>query len=724
MNRTSSLSLQIAFFIIMILGLTLFFGAYALAVPAVAGYIWLAVVFGRRRLYGQELTLEDARTAKLNRFGLPNLPRFYGFLTVLWWLVPPILLLLIYRSFGVPMLEGMMERETLELMGKTIDYDQLHQFARSMLSTLGPMGNGPIGSLSAAQQDAYSGLQTYFEQQHASRRFFWLALIGAGVALWMIAPRQSQGTSARVLAFGLAMAMIVIALISGYGPAAILILLVMTVVLLSTALPTNFIRLLFMVAGLSLLVFLRDQTEWGKGGTILSLIVLVVSVLVMVARGVRPRLDDARFVLIASAALIVLLLTVLTWLGAYGWLFEQGRILLFDISRGELGLQIQLLDNAAAALRTGEVADDPALAAAAERVLNAQNLFRNGYLITLASGVLLGVVGSVVFIRRGTMAQIRHEQAASVGMILTSAAAILVTVGIVIALLSNAELFFSKYPIEDFLFGLHWSKDAPIRDDQAGGFNLGAVPVFYGTMVVSLVALTVALPIGLMSAIYMAEYAGPRVRGVFKPILEILAGIPTIVYGVFALRSGIPFAKDFFSGLEWLLELRFLPAAFHLEYLALDVGAKSAVVAGAVMGIMLIPFISSLSDDALKAVPRSLRDGSLALGGNKSETILRVLIPAALPGIMGGFLLATSRAIGETMIVVLAAGGQANLTIDILDQMTTVTVQITELLIGDAEFDRANTLSVFGLGLVLFVSTLLLNLAAIQVVRRYRQRYS
>ena len=344
--------------------------------------------------------------------------------------------------------------------------------------------------------------------------------------------------------------------------------------------------------------------------------------------------------------------------------------------------------------------------------------------MTLAGGIVFGILGSMVFIRRGTLAQVRHEQAANVGMILTSAAAILVTVGIVIALLSNAELFFSKYPIEDFLFGLHWSKDAPIRDDQAGGFNLGAVPVFYGTLVVSLVALTVALPIGLMSAIYMAEYAGPRVRGVFKPILEILAGIPTIVYGVFALRSGIPFAKDFFNGLEWLLELRFLPAAFHLEYLALDVGAKSAVVAGAVMGIMLIPFISSLSDDALKAVPRSLRDGSLALGGNKSETILRVLIPAALPGIMGGFLLATSRAIGETMIVVLAAGGQANLTIDILDQMTTVTVQITELLIGDAEFDRANTLSVFGLGLVLFVSTLLLNLAAIQVVRRYRQRYS
>jgi len=235
---------------------------------------------------------------------------------------------------------------------------------------------------------------------------------------------------------------------------------------------------------------------------------------------------------------------------------------------------------------------------------------------------------------------------------------------------------------------------------------------------------TVALPVGLMSAIYMAEYASPRTRSIFKPILEVLAGIPTIVYGVFALRSGIPFAKDIFGGIEWVLELRFLPTPMHLEYLDLAIGAKSGVVAGAVMGIMLIPFISSLSDDALKAVPRSLRDGSLALGGHKSETILKVLIPAALPGIMGGFLLATSRAIGETMIVVLAAGGQANLTLNVLDQMTTVTVQITELLIGDAEFDRANTLSVFGLGIVLFVSTLLLNLAAIQIVRRYRQRYS
>ena len=397
-----------------------------------------------------------------------------------------------------------------------------------------------------------------------------------------------------------------------------------------------------MVAGLSVLVFLRDQTEWGQGGTILSLIVLALSVLVMVNRGVRPRLDDPRFVLMAGAALIVLLLTALTWLGAYGWLFEQGRSLLFEISRGELGLQIQLLDNAAAALRAGEVADDPALAAAAERVRDAQNLLRTGYLVTLAGGIVFGILGSMVFIRRGTLAEVRHEQAASVGMILTSAAAILVTVGIVIALLSNAELFFSKYPIEDFLFGLHWSKDAPIRDDRGRGLQ----PWRRARVLRHAGGVAGGADRGPAHRPDVGDLHGrirrPRVRGVFKPILEILAGIPTIVYGVFALRSGIPFAKDFFNGLEWLPELRFLPAAFHLEYLALDVGAKSAVVAGAVMGIMLIPFISSLSDDALKAVPRSLRDGSLALGGNKSETILRVLIPAALPGIMGGFLLATS----------------------------------------------------------------------------------
>ena len=724
MNRTSSFALQIAFFIFMIFGLALFFGAYALIVPAVIGYIWAALAFGQRRIRQGQLTLEQAREQRVNRFGLPDLPRFYGFLTVLWWIVPPILLLVLYRSFATPVLTGMLERETLAIMGKSIDPAALHQSARSILVTLGLSGNGTVAGLSEAQASALPGLEVYFGNQHALRRLFWFALLLGALAFWHLSPERFSGIRGRVLVFVLALVCILAAVLSGYAAAAIVVLLVLAVVLFSQEVNAILGRALFMATGVAVLVFLRDQLDWGQGGWIVSAIIIALSLLVLVRRGVRPSLQDQSFVLVALGAAILALLTVITWAGAYSWLYDHGSQALFEVSPGNLGLQSQKLINAVNDLRAGLVLKDDAQAEAAARILSAQNAYRLGYLVVTLLGVGIGVVGSLVFIRPVSRAQGRHEQAANFGMMLASAAAILVTIGIVLALLSNAELFFSKYPIQDFLFGLHWSKDAPIREDQAGGFNLGAVPVFYGTLVVSLVALTVALPIGLMSAIYMAEYAGPRVRGIFKPILEILAGIPTIVYGVFALRSGIPFAKDVFGGLEWGLELRFLPVMFHLEYLDLSIGAKSGVVAGAVMGIMLIPFISSLSDDALKAVPRSLRDGSLALGGHKSETILKVLIPAALPGIMGGFLLATSRAIGETMIVVLAAGGQANLTLNILDQMTTVTVQITELLIGDAEFDRANTLSVFGLGMVLFISTLLLNLAAIQIVRRYRQRYS
>lgn len=724
MNRTSSFALQIAFFIFMIFGLALFFGAYALIVPAVIGYIWAALAFGQRRIRQGQLTLEQAREQRVNRFGLPDLPRFYGFLTVLWWIVPPILLLVLYRSFATPVLTGMLERETLAIMGKSIDPAALHQYARSILVTLGLSGNGTVAGLTEAQASALPGLEVYFGNQHALRRLFWFALLLGALAFWHLSPERFSGNRGRVLVFVLALVCILAAVLSGYAAAAIVVLLVLAVVLFSQEVNAILGRALFMATGVAVLVFLRDQLDWGQGGWIVSAIVIALSLLVLVRRGVRPSLQDQSFVLVALGAAILALLTVITWAGAYSWLYDHGSQALFEVSPGNLGLQSQKLINAVNDLRAGLVLKDDAQAEAAARILSAQNAYRLGYLVVTLLGVGIGVVGSLVFIRPVSRAQGRHEQAANFGMMLASAAAILVTIGIVLALLSNAELFFSKYPIQDFLFGLHWSKDAPIREDQAGGFNLGAVPVFYGTLVVSLVALTVALPIGLMSAIYMAEYAGPRVRGIFKPILEILAGIPTIVYGVFALRSGIPFAKDVFGGLEWVLELRFLPVMWHLEYLDLSIGAKSGVVAGAVMGIMLIPFISSLSDDALKAVPRSLRDGSLALGGHKSETILKVLIPAALPGIMGGFLLATSRAIGETMIVVLAAGGQANLTLNILDQMTTVTVQITELLIGDAEFDRANTLSVFGLGMVLFISTLLLNLAAIQIVRRYRQRYS
>ena len=228
---------------------------------------------------------------------------------------------------------------------------------------------------------------------------------------------------------------------------------------------------------------------------------------------------------------------------------------------------------------------------------------------------------------------------------------------------------------------------------------------------ISLVALAFAVPVGLFSAIYMSEYAGPRVRAIFKPILEILAGVPTIVYGVFALLIVGPVFRDVWD-------------AAGAPLTGYEMAGRSATVAGFVMGIMLIPFISSLSDDALKAVPRPLRDGSLALGANKSETILKVLLPAALPGIMGGILLATSRAIGETMIVVLAAGRHAQIKVNPLEPMTTVTVQIVEFLTGDTAFDSPETLSAYGLGLVLFLATLVLNMVAIVIVRRYRLKYS
>ncbi|MGB1160007.1 MAG: phosphate ABC transporter permease subunit PstC [Alphaproteobacteria bacterium] len=724
MNRTSSVSLQIAFFIFMIIGLSLFFGAYALIVPIIVAYIWGAISFGQWRIRQNRLSLEQARAQGLNRFGLPDLPRFYGFQTVLWWLVPPVLLLLLYRSIGTPILTGMIEGEALALMGKTINADQLHDFARSTLASLGLSGTGSTQGFTEAQRSALPGLADYFGQQHALRRLFWLALLMGALALWLAGPKKFVGNQGRTLLLMMAAVAILISILSGYGAASIVVLLILALTLFSVDVSTRFARILFMATGTGVLIYLRDQLAWGSGGWIVSMAIIAISSLILWRSGVRPRFSDQTFFLIFIGFALFILLTILTWVGAYSWLFDFGSVALFDISPGTLGLESQKLLNAIRDVRAGLVISDADMSAAASRMLAAQNAYRFGYIAVVILGVVVGVVGSLVFVRPVHRAQVRHEKSASLGMMLASAAAILVTIGIVLALLSNAELFFSKYPIQDFLFGLHWSKDAPIRDDQAGGFNLGAVPVFYGTLVVSLVALTVALPIGLMSAIYMAEYASPRTRGIFKPILEVLAGIPTIVYGVFALRSGIPFAKDLFNGIEWILELRFLPTPLQLEYLDLAIGAKSGVVAGAVMGIMLIPFISSLSDDALKAVPRSLRDGSLALGGHKSETILKVLIPAALPGIMGGFLLATSRAIGETMIVVLAAGGQANLTLNVLDQMTTVTVQITELLIGDAEFDRANTLSVFGLGLVLFISTLLLNLAAIQIVRRYRQRYS
>lgn len=291
-------------------------------------------------------------------------------------------------------------------------------------------------------------------------------------------------------------------------------------------------------------------------------------------------------------------------------------------------------------------------------------------------------------------------------LIICSSIAILTTLGIVLSVLFESLRFFKIIPASDFLFGLEWSPQTAIRDDQVGSSGaFGAVPLFTGTLLISFIAMLVAVPIGLMSAIYLSEYATEKVRAVAKPLLEILAGIPTVVYGFFAALTIAPL-------------LRGLGAS-----IGLDVASESALAAGLVMGIMIIPLVSSLSDDVINAVPQSMRDGAYGLGATRSETIRKVIFPAALPGIVGGILLAVSRAIGETMIVVMAAGLAANLSANPLQAVTTVTVQIVTLLTGDQEFDSAKTLAAFALGLVLFVITLILNVIALHVVRKYREQY-
>jgi phosphate transport system permease protein len=298
------------------------------------------------------------------------------------------------------------------------------------------------------------------------------------------------------------------------------------------------------------------------------------------------------------------------------------------------------------------------------------------------------------------------ERVAQIVFAACSVLAILATLGIVLSLVFEAARFFGRVSVSEFLFGLAWSPQTAIRADQVGSSGaFGAVPVFAGTLLITLIAMTVAVPIGLLSAIYLSEYAGARTRATVKPALEILAGIPTVVYGFFAALSVGP-------------AIRALG-----ERIGLDVASESALSAGLVMGVMIIPFVSSLSDDVINAVPQSLREGSLGLGATPSETIRRVVLPAALPGIVGAVLLAVSRAVGETMIVVMAAGLAANLTLNPLEAVTTVTVQIVTLLVGDQEFDSAKTLAAFALGLVLFLVTLALNVLALHVVRRYREQY-
>ena len=287
-----------------------------------------------------------------------------------------------------------------------------------------------------------------------------------------------------------------------------------------------------------------------------------------------------------------------------------------------------------------------------------------------------------------------------------SLVAVLTTVGIVLSLVFEAARFFALVPPHEFLFGLEWSPQTAMREDQVGGSGkFGAVPIFAGTLLITAIAMAVAVPIGLLAAVHLSEYASPRARATIKPLLEILAGVPTVVYGFFAALSVAPLMRSFG------------------ESVGLDIASESALTAGLVMGVMIIPFVSSLSDDVINAVPQSLRDGAHALGATQSESIRQVVLPAALPGIVSAILLAVSRAVGETMIVVMAAGLAANLSLNPFESVTTVTVQIVTLLVGDQEFDSAKTLAAFALGLVLFAVTLALNAIALVVVRRYREQY-
>ncbi len=289
---------------------------------------------------------------------------------------------------------------------------------------------------------------------------------------------------------------------------------------------------------------------------------------------------------------------------------------------------------------------------------------------------------------------------------LFSLIALVATVGIILSLLFESLVFFRSVSVLDFLTGLQWSPQTALRADQSGQSGaFGAVPVFAGTALIMLVAISIAGPLGLLIAIYLSEYANRRVRAVAKPVIEILAGIPTVVYGFFALLIVGPAIRS------------------AVEAAGFDAPTQSALAAGSVMGVMIIPFVSSLADDVITAVPQGLRDASFALGATRFETVSQVVVPTALPGVFGALLLAVSRAIGETMIVVMAAGRAANLTLNPFESVTTVTVQIVSLLTGDQEFDSAKTLSAFALGLVMFLTTLALNIVALRVVHRYRERY-
>jgi phosphate transport system permease protein len=376
----------------------------------------------------------------------------------------------------------------------------------------------------------------------------------------------------------------------------------------------------------------------------------------------------------------------------------------------KVGATLRDIRNVAAGQHSGESSETLSAAAAAYTQWH-----ERGGLALLGAGVLAALAGIVLAlssIKPEFRARNHFEKIVNIVLLACAGVAVLTTIGIVASVLSESFRFFFDPAIKgrptvlQFLFGTDWNPQQALRADQ-GEIHaaFGFIPLLTGTLLITAIAMCVAGPLGLLSAVYLAEYATPKVRRYAKPVLEILAGIPTVVLGFFAALTVAPFIRG--AG----------------EHIGLNVASESALAAGLVMGMMIIPFISSLSDDVINAVPQSLRDGSYALGATKSETIKQVVVPAALPGIVSAFMLAVSRAIGETMIVVMAAGLAANLTFNPLEAVTTITVQIKTILVGDQEFDSAKTLAAFALGLVLFFVTLILNYIAMRFVRKYREQY-
>lgn len=430
------------------------------------------------------------------------------------------------------------------------------------------------------------------------------------------------------------------------------------------------------------------------------------------SRGVRNlhSLPGHYGLMTAMWCLLPALLVIVIWVA-----FQDAILLRFvtdHLPQGVRGLpanELSLVLNDVRNLVAGNV--PPASVSEAVRAASAEYIHLRGISrMALTVVVLVLAIGTILAVRAKITPELRArnrvERVIEFLLIGCSTIAVFTTIGIVASVAFEAFRFFSIINPLDFLFGTSWSPQMAIRADQVGSSgSFGAVPLFAGTALISFIAMVIAVPIGLFSAIYLAEYAHPKFRTVAKPLLEVLAGVPTVVYGFFAALTIGPALRGWGANL------------------GLNVASESALAAGFVMGIMIIPFVSSLADDMISAVPQSLRDGAYALGATRSETIKQVVVRAALPGIVGGILLAVSRAIGETMIVVMAAGLAANLTANPLEAVTTVTVQIVTLLVGDQEFDSPKTLAAFALGLVLFLVTLALNVIALHVVRKYREQY-